>query len=336
MSLGAFMKLPKNSSSVRKRAVLWCVLAALFVSGCSETRFVAHTFKRLGWGKEEAPQGKYKIGNPYEVYGVWYYPEVNNEYDKTGIASWYGSKFHGLKTANGEVFDMNAISAAHKTLPLPTYVKVTNLENGRSLALRVNDRGPFVHNRIIDLSRRAAELLGMKEKGIARVRVRVLADKSRAIAARMKNEEFFAKNGKPIKAVNLRKPAVDSQELPPPSGVVETPGYTKPTSAQPKPLEMASSPLPSRDDLKLGVVTLEPAKETAISIQAGAFSQMDNAERVRGRLSGVGKVKIMAVRISGQNLFRVRIGPLVDIVEADKTLESVIQAGYPAARIVVD
>ena len=124
--------------------------------------------------------GTRKIGNPYKVAGVWYHPEEDPTYDRTGYASWYGKQFHGRKTANGEVFNMNALTAAHKTLPLPSFVKVTNLENGRSILLRVNDRGPFVKNRIIDVSRRGAQLLGFEKQGVTKVRVQVVDENGRA------------------------------------------------------------------------------------------------------------------------------------------------------------
>jgi rare lipoprotein A len=115
--------------------------------------------------------GVYRIGKPYVVAGRTYVPEHNPSYRADGLASWYGSDFHGRLTANGEVFDRRAISAAHPTLPLPSYVRVTNLKNHRSLIVRVNDRGPYAHDRIIDVSSRAAELLGFKPYGVARVRV---------------------------------------------------------------------------------------------------------------------------------------------------------------------
>ena len=120
------------------------------------------------------PQGAEigKIGKPYEVRGVWYTPKHQPDYDETGMASWYGEAHNGRPTAMGERFDMNALTAAHKTLPLPSLVEVTNLENGRTTTLRVNDRGPFVEGRIIDLSKAAAEELGMLRSGVARVRVR--------------------------------------------------------------------------------------------------------------------------------------------------------------------
>jgi len=119
--------------------------------------------------------GHYKIGKPYRVGGRTYYPlPTASGYDRTGIASWYGRDFHGKLTANGERYDMHALSAAHKTLPLPSLMRVTNLENGRSVVVRVNDRGPFVKRRLIDLSWAAANALGYAERGTASVRVQSL------------------------------------------------------------------------------------------------------------------------------------------------------------------
>lgn len=118
--------------------------------------------------------GVHKLGAPYVAAGRTVTPREDPDYDRTGVASWYGALFHGRRTANGEIYDMEALSAAHPTLPLPSYVKVTHMESGRSLVLRVNDRGPFAHDRIIDLSSRAAKLLGIKRGGTGPVRVTYL------------------------------------------------------------------------------------------------------------------------------------------------------------------
>ncbi len=115
--------------------------------------------------------GRYMVGQPYKVAGRWYRPAENRAYDETGIASWYGPNFHGRLTANGETFDQFALTGAHPTLPLPSYVRVENLSNGRSTIVRINDRGPFARDRLIDLSRRTAEVLGFIRNGTARVRV---------------------------------------------------------------------------------------------------------------------------------------------------------------------
>lgn len=136
---------------------------------------------------DELPKGdqgvQRKVGNPYKVAGVWYYPKEDPTYDKIGYASWYGRDFHGKKTANGEIYNMNALTAAHKTLPMPTFVKVTNLENNRSIVLRVNDRGPFVSGRLIDVSRRGAQLLGFEKQGVTRVRIQASDEQGRVLRA---------------------------------------------------------------------------------------------------------------------------------------------------------
>src|SRR5215471_13361875 len=115
--------------------------------------------------------GTYRVGKPYMVAGRVYVPEEDVNYREDGLASWYGTDFHGRLTANGEVFDMDALTAAHPTLPMPCYARVTNLSNGKSLIVRVNDRGPYHGNRLIDVSNKAAELLDFKSNGVARVRV---------------------------------------------------------------------------------------------------------------------------------------------------------------------
>src|SRR6185312_3470431 len=122
---------------------------------------------------EQNADGSFKVGTPYQINGKWYYPAENYNYVEEGVASWYGQDFQGKKTANGELYDMNAVTAAHRTLPLPSMVRVTNLDNVRQLNVRVNDRGPFHSSRIIDVSRRAAQLLGFYDVGTAHVRVEI-------------------------------------------------------------------------------------------------------------------------------------------------------------------
>lgn len=150
---------------LRPRARLWlALLPLLLLAACAGRREPPSS----------EPRGVYKLGQPYQVNGRWYVPEFDPNYDRIGIASWYGEEFHGRPTANGERFDRTTISAAHPTLPLPSLVEVTNLDNGRRLVVRVNDRGPFVGDRLIDLSEAAARELGFRDRGLARVRVRFL------------------------------------------------------------------------------------------------------------------------------------------------------------------
>jgi rare lipoprotein A (peptidoglycan hydrolase) len=162
------------------------IIALLFLSACAELNLVNHLSKKIinstetikdkekNYENKNIVKPYYKVGNPYSINGIKYIPKEDPNYFEEGIASWYGPKFDGKLTANGEIFDQYAVTAAHKTLPIPSLVKVTNLENNRNIVLRINDRGPFVGNRIIDLSYKSAQLLGIIEKGTGKVRVEII------------------------------------------------------------------------------------------------------------------------------------------------------------------
>lgn len=334
--------------------------AVVFLAGCAQTQFLLHSAKRINQATNDTGgEGYYKIGNPYQIDGIWYYPAEDYEYDETGIASWYGAKFHGRTTANGEIYDMNALTAAHRTLPMPSYVRVTNLENGRSLVLNVNDRGPFAKGRIIDVSRRGAQLLGFQQQGTARVRVQILADRSRAVAARMQNREELARVGSPITIDKAPKASVSAETLPAPGGAEAAPTTV---SEAPIPAPSSAAPAPQNtvviasDAVQTGTipnttapsetaaltvspeaaVQQQPVQPTSIFVQAGAFGLFDNANKVQARLQPIGNVYIDRVLIGGRDLFRVRIGPFADVSQADAMLNQVVVSGYPNARIVVE
>ncbi len=282
-------------------------------------------------------QGTFKIGKPYAVNGVWYYPNQDLNYDETGIASWYGPDFHEKSTANGEQFDQNALSAAHKTLPLPSIVQVTNLENGRSIEVRVNDRGPFVGNRIIDMSRRSAQLLGFEGTGTAKVRVKVLPTES------IQAQSIARLNGSDTAPVETPQGAprqtVVAEALPPLAGVPVAPPRPSqqpapPPAATPQPAAPgAASP---QEPALPNVVLLYPVKPTHIYVQAGAFSQGDNANRMKARLDGLGAVSVSGARVNGVDVYRVRLGPIASVDEADQMLARAVNAGATDAKIVVD
>jgi rare lipoprotein A len=175
--------------------------------------------------------GSYKVGEPYQVAGVWYLPREQPDYDVTGMASWYGDAFNQKPTANGEIFDMGAISGAHTTLPLPSMVEVTNLDNGRKLLVRVNDRGPFVDGRVIDLSHAAARELGYDQRGLAHVRVRYVGP----AAAPDSSLRYAANTGGPPPA---RRAIFDV--LPP--AHVSSPAYTRPVAMASAPPTVAMTP----------------------------------------------------------------------------------------------
>ena len=160
--------------------------AILLLSGCASNRLNLGEYSQRSIFS--AKGSSYKIGKPYKIRGQWYYPAEDYGYSEVGTASWYGEDFHAKYTANGEVYNMHTLTAAHRTLPLPSIVRVTNLENGRSLVLRVNDRGPFAKNRIIDISKRGAQLLGFQNKGTAKVRVEIMAEESKDLKQAILNK----------------------------------------------------------------------------------------------------------------------------------------------------
>lgn len=314
------------------------VLALAVIVGCAQTELIVHTAKRINKATEAGTKtkGAYKVGQPYQIEGAWYYPAIDYDYKETGIASWYGSKFHGRKTANGEIYDMNDLTAAHRTLPLPSFVRVTNLDNGRTITLRVNDRGPFARGRILDASRRSAQLLGFERQGTARVRVEILAAESRALADRLQGKKTLAANETPIKVDRLPQPDVRIETLPPPQGASSAPKRPE-VNGTPIAKPAPQTALGDADSTPtLGEVKYGAATPTAIFVQAGAFSQFHNANIVRARLSGIGPVKVSQILIEGRDLFRVRVGPLSSVEKADQILDQVIGTGYSDARIVVD
>jgi rare lipoprotein A len=283
----------------------------------------------------------YKVGNPYQVAGVWYYPKEDPSYDETGIASWYGSDFHGKYTANGEVFDMNEVTAAHQTLPMPSLVRVTNLENGRSIIVRVNDRGPFVNGRIIDLSRRSAQLLGIERQGTAKVRVQMVGPATgdpgvSQPAAPMVAEDKPPVTGAPRVAVTAETlappPGARGQAPPPPARAPSGPSATAVVAAANANAQAGGATA----DLDRQAVRQVAVQPTGIYIQAGAFTQFDNANRLSARLSALGPTKISSALVGGTDFFRVRLGPLTDVAQADRMLNYLIANGNTDARIVVD
>lgn len=166
-----------QSSFPKLRAIVLLGATLAFVSGCSSARLTSSPsnprYYSVGASTPKGG-GKAFVGKPHFTNGRWYYPAKDPSYNRVGLASWYGEKFHGRKTANGEIYDVNRLTVAHPTLPLPSYLEVTNLENGRRLILRANDRGPFIAGRLVDVSERAARLLGFHRQGLVKVRVRYL------------------------------------------------------------------------------------------------------------------------------------------------------------------
>ncbi|ANC91722.1 septal ring lytic transglycosylase RlpA family protein [Azospirillum humicireducens] len=296
-----------------------------------------------GTGSGLPTSGIYKVGKPYQIGGVWYYPKEDYGYDETGIASWYGPGFHEKTTANGEIYDQDELTAAHRTLPMPSLVRVTNLDNGRSIVVRVNDRGPYANGRIIDMSRRGAQLLGFDGPGTAKVRVQILAEESRAIAAAARQGTpaplLAETDGPPPKAAPRGRIEVSG-----PSGPVTTvsasTGAPRPAvvgAPVPPPATVAGSMAEGRF-VPAPVVAQMPVKpREAIYVQVGAFGSEENVAKARARLSAMGqRASVSLTRSGGLSLHRVRVGPLDSVDRADTLLNQIIQAGLTEAKIVVD
>ncbi len=283
-----------------KRHILPILLAcAATLAGCTESKLVVDQAKVIT-NPGPAKPGPYKIGKPYQVNGIWYYPKADYRYSETGIASWYGPGFHGKRTANGEIYDENGLTAAHKTLPMPAMVRVTNLENGRSIQVRVNDRGPFEAGRIIDMTRRGAQLLGFIERGHGAGARRHHAGgepaTGRARLAPRRGPDAAAAQGRAGRRSHGRRPGADR-------GVQGSPG-TKPSRGQAptgagraagQP-DVAAIALPQPD----GKVTQFPVKPTNIYIQAGAFLRQANANQLSGQLKKYGPVRVAPVQVERQ------------------------------------
>ena len=274
-----------------------------------------------------ASAGVYKVGQPYQIENVWYYPREQPDYDETGIASWYGPTFYGKKTANGEIYTGDMLTAAHKTLPMPVNVRVTNLDNGKSLVVRVNDRGPFSRGRIIDLSKRAAELLDIIQSGTARVRVTYMGRSN-------------LNGGAPPPDT---PPAIASAVPAAPSGKVDTAALgILPGAAVAPPAKIQGMPAPASipadmfaDVQPTGQVTQVPVPPaTRLYVQVGAFTKRENAQAMLNKLGG--NLQISPLQRGGQTLYRVRTGPLTSVKDADTALSRMSGAGANDARIVVD
>jgi rare lipoprotein A len=274
--------------------------------------------------------GTYKVGEPYQIEGVWYYPAEDYSYVEEGVASWYGPDFHGKRTANGERYDMNALTAAHPTLPMPSVVNVTNLANGRQIRLRINDRGPFKSNRVIDVSRRAAQLLDFQQVGTTRVRIEIDPAESLAV----KNLMLARNPGELPKVTSSPRAAVASAPLEPLRPRAEG-GTTaaRPASTPPQ----SRSTLPPLAERPARVADAKPQQLPAglgVYIQAGAFADPANARRLEQQLLEFGHAFIVTVTIGAQQLYRVRLGPLQDNEGAADLLERIKSFGHDDAQIV--
>ena len=319
--------------------IVFCIFCAAALSGCSEAELASYFAKSA---TQDSQQGTFKVGKPYQVEGRWYQPKETYNYSETGIASWYGPGFHGKRTASGERFDQNELTAAHRTLQMPSLVRVTNLENGRSLVVRVNDRGPFKRGRVIDVTKRAADLLGFRGKGTARVRLDLLPNESQQIANAAKQGidtsgyEVAVNNRQPIPGA----PVTHTDQTQP---LYQQAAYQPPAAAQPAPppraveyAENVPGHVSNGTFFPDPVVTQQPVRPTSLFVQAGAFSDLANAQKLAYNMQAVGQAQVFPTMAHGQTLYRVRVGPFANVEAADRLLTQAVNAGFSESIIVVD
>ncbi len=249
----------------------------------------------------DEPYHRY-ANRPYTVFGRTYAPVVNDEpMRERGLASWYGRKFHGQKTSSGETYDMFAMTAAHKTLPIPSYARVTNVKNNQSVVVRVNDRGPFHDGRVIDLSYAAAAKLGIAAPGSGLVEV----------------ERVFARDATRLAAASA--PPGPAPAAPPPAATVVTP------------LAAAELPQPQAAEISTPLVAAGPA---GLYLQLGAFSSADNAESFRNHVARELPWLAEPIQVaSAGGLHRVRLGPYKTRDEAQAIADK-IRASLDFAPVI--
>lgn len=269
-----------------------------------------------------------KIGEPYTIGGTTYTPADTADYDEVGYASWYGEELVGRPTANGETFDPAGISAAHKTLPLPSYVEVTALDTGRTILVRVNDRGPMVNDRLIDLSRGAAEQLGLNA-GVAAVRVRRTSPPAAERAQLRAGEPVRERIPTPGSLLAILRTKI--QAMPVPKGAAPAPAI----ETQPAPPVASGKTKPGDDRLAVeDAPPVQPASKPAVAstgkyfVQVGAFSSETRASAAAKLVGG-------AVSKAG-NLWRVRIGPFASEAEARGGLATARTKGFRDALVQRD
>lgn len=332
---------------VRMARTANALAAAAMIASLAACAGSTETTSRAGPEAGGSSPGLYKVGKPYQIKGIWYYPRVDYGYDEVGIASWYGPGFDGEMTANGEIYDMNGMTAAHKTLPLPSIVRVTNLENGRTIKLRVNDRGPFVGERIIDVSRRAAQMLGFYGKGTAQVRVQIEAEESQQLAAALTGAPVVAIGAATLPPTTYAPPAstttppvieVANNDAPPPI-VGATEPLPAPIIAEPPPpaasAPVAVAPVPVAPVAPMSAAGARTTGPTHF-VQAGAFADPANVARARSILDPLGPIETTPLSVDGRSLVRVRVGPLGSEAEAQRVLLAAVRAGFYGSRVVME
>lgn len=341
----------------------------------SEDDYGVSTSPRIAsGGRVPKGGGTFKLGSPYKVAGRWYVPREEPGYDRQGVGSWYGDDFHGRKTANGEIFDKSALSAAHPTLPLPSYAYVTNLDTNRTILVRINDRGPYVSDRLIDLSHASARALGYEGRGMAHVRVRY-AGRAPLNGDDRRERQFLAEQrwntGRDSQAVAAYRPPL-APVAPPQPFPEGTPGRWSPTAYR---ASLAGKPDPKASTgagrpVWAAEATSQPARFQPASyeasnpgpppsalagpaafpaptyaprgpvtnrayVQVGVFRERSNAERLRRELATLGPIEVAPVTAAQGEVYRVRIGPMSPS-DANAAASRVAERGVTGSSVVLE
>ncbi len=270
-------------------------------------------------------QGSYKVGKPYQIDGVTYVPQEEFNHVETGVASWYGPGFHGKATANGEQYNQEDHTAAHRTLQMPAIVRVTNLDNGRSTVVRVNDRGPYARSRVIDLSRAAAQDLDIVRNGTAHVRLDQLAAESRAV-----KEVAISGGGAAEQEAAVAQVASGQRAAPAPMSAA--PQLQTPAPPPQEVLVRADTSAPTIASIASG----STQSAGSFYVQTGAFSTINNASRQRDLISSYGSTEIFQASAGGHEVYRVRVGPYTTPDAAGIVADRLKRSGYGEARVVTD
>jgi len=303
--------------------------------------------------------GQYKIGKPYTIDGVVYTPREEFNHTETGVASWYGPGFHAKSTANGETYDQNDRTAAHRTLQMPSVVRVTNLENGLSTTVRINDRGPFARSRVIDLSNSAAKELDMTRNGTARVRIEQLPSESMAVkevalggGGPAEQNQALARlaSGAPATVAVAQAPTPAPAPVYQPPPAAPPPVYTYTQSTPPVTVTPAAAPAtasyggswnpPPPGSMGARSTSIASLASAPVSsgggyyVQTGAFSTMANAERQRGAVGSYGISEVSQASANGREVYRVRLGPYTTTEAAGIVADRLKRSGYGDARVV--
>jgi len=315
----------------RAAALAW----ALAVSGCAQVQVASHLFKKAQ--DHCTAEGAVKVGNPYLVDGVRYQPLPSSlGYQEKGIASWYGADFHGKASANGECYNMYAFTAAHKTLPLPTVVRVTNLENNRSIVVKVNDRGPFVRGRILDLSYAAAQSLDVVRHGTAPVLVEAIggphhrAGGYQGGAARLAGQAAPGPGERAETLPSVVPTTAGEEDLAPAAYPAQAAGQAVPPPAT----ENLPKPPPYEERV---FTDTQPLTRTQVFVQVGAYAAGAGAQGQQQRLLALyPTARVTAVEVGGRTLHRVRAGPFRSLADAEAALDRIVAAGFSGAQIKVE